>query len=329
MLGSRDSNAAWKKALWQTALWWRGDSETVGVQLRNRDVLATALASCDSLVNPNAKRSGRATDIGTYIHEMYGVEIMKRVHAMFVDTGVASDVPVTHFVPGRIVNPRLAFIAATPDGFTVAGNEDDFIRHIGSVWSRHVQRASFTGDDDNDGDDVDDAALRTQTARGAPRVTYEFKTMQRADSKVSPNFIERLHACYTGGDVGGAKRMAIDEILERKVAGKWTIGDVDKDPELCRRVQQTSIGARTPKYFRRGCGLYPTEVANSLTTEYVTGNVCRMFADYPEIDKELTSSSSSSSSESPPPPPVKKAKPVKRSVAVEKDVDDATVDGAR
>ena len=261
---ARNVDLAWRDALAKMVPWWR-DSDPAAYAADNQRVAAALLVSGMSVEGNTVTRIGSASNRGTFIHERYGEELMRRVFRMFIETGQArSDARYTHSIPGRMVNHRMGLCAATPDGITTR-RADMFLPFVGAAWRKSVQG----------GPRVYEALV----IDGAPRVVYEFKTMQTAASMVSPDFVVELTDLFRAGAVDEVRKRAIDEILARNIAGKWTVSADPADVALSRRVQRIKRGATTPKYFWRTCGLYPSNVLSEYATEFVTGDVYKHLAE--------------------------------------------------
>ena len=163
-------------------------------------------------VQPKGRCSPEPRYVGTYIHEAYGHDIITRVYkAMYqqdVDGNAILRTPsLDHVIPGRVINPHFPLFAATPDGFSVS-DETYLQSHFTNIWRDATRPCA---DPDKEYDDY----RRTISMNGAPRISYEIKTLHNKQSYISRNIVRELCALVNSDDRNEARERAVQEITKR------------------------------------------------------------------------------------------------------------------
>lgn len=111
--------------------------------------------------------------------------------------------------------------------------------------------------------------------RGAPRISYEFKTLQKPLSYVDQHHVHVIHDMVEAGQLDRARRAALKTVINCLQGADIFPRNTERDYDLSRFVQAILCGKSVPAFFLRTCMLYPTSDVKKLRTRYVTSRIYR------------------------------------------------------
>ena len=195
-----------------------------------------------SLENPKAATrassgNSKATECGTYMHEIYGKEAMRVCASLF-----GEDDDFDMVIPGRVVHPTINFCGVTPDGMLVR-DESVFVNEvIDSVKDGKL-----------------DSLPAETLARGCPRMLMELKTIhetakrQKCSVTVTDLDLITLVDLATSDDTKKSKRLALALFTKKLLNADWMSeisdtchtkdADIEYEPTCISRVCRSYKGA--------------------------------------------------------------------------------------